>query len=203
VGGDYYDFIHVDGDHLALCVADVSGKGIPAALLMANLQATIRSQTLAGVSPAECARRSNRLLFRSTDVGRFATCFYGVLEIGSGRLTYCNAGHDYPLVLGPDGGSMPLKAGGSVLGAFDDLPFEEGAATLRPGQVLVAYSDGITESLDPSGRAFGIEGLLAALQAARGRPAEEILDHVLSAATAHAGDHSQWDDMTLVVVRRL
>jgi sigma-B regulation protein RsbU (phosphoserine phosphatase) len=170
---------------------------------MANLQATIRSQTLDGVSPGECARRSNRLLYRSTDMGRFATCFYGVLEAGSGRLTYSNAGHDHPLILRPDGEEVALIAGGPVLGAFDDQSYEEGAVTLERGQVLVAYSDGITESFDPHGRPFGISGLRASLARARDGCAREILEAVLSATSAHAGSRPQSDDITLVVLRRL
>jgi serine phosphatase RsbU (regulator of sigma subunit) len=203
VGGDYYDFIPAESGRVALCVADVSGKGIPAALLMANLQATIRSQTLDGVSPGECARRSNRLLYRSTDMGRFATCFYGVLDAGSGRLTYSNAGHDHPMILRADGEEVALIAGGPVLGAFDDQSYDEGAITLEPGQVLVAYSDGITESFDHHGRPFGIAGLRTALAGVRHGCAREILEAVLSATAAHAGSHPQSDDMTLVVLRRL
>ena len=203
VGGDYYDFIPIDHGRMALCVADVSGKGIPAALLMANLQATIRSQTLTGVSPADCARTSNRLLYRSTDIGRFATCFYGVLEVASGRLDYSNAGHDHPLILRANGDEVALIAGGPVLGAFDDQAYDQGSATLEPGQVLVAYSDGITESFDAQGRPFGIDGLRSTLARSRNGCAKEILEATLSAATAHAGGHPQSDDMTLVIVRRL
>lgn len=203
VGGDYYDFIPAGAGRVALCVADVSGKGIPAALLMANLQATIRSQTLDGVSPGECARRSNRLLYRSTDMGRFATCFYGVLDAGSGHLTYSNAGHDHPLVLRPDGEEVALIAGGPVLGAFDDQSYDEGAVTLERGQVLVAYSDGITESFDQHDRPFGISGLRTSLARARHGCAREILEAVLSATAAHAGSRPQSDDITLVVLRRL
>jgi phosphoserine phosphatase RsbU/P len=203
VGGDYYDFIAVDPDRMALCVADVSGKGIPAAMLMANLQATIRSQTLAGVSPADCARRSNQLLNRSMDIGRFATCFYGVLEIGTGRLAYANAGHDHPLILRPGGEEIALVAGGPVLGAFEDQVYDEGSATLGRGEVLIAYSDGITESFDPDGRPFGIAGLQGVLARCRDGSAREIMESILAAATAHAGGRPQSDDMTLVVVRRV
>ena len=203
VGGDYYDFIPVNGDRMALCVADVSGKGIPAALLMANLQATIRSQALDGVSPADCVRRSNRLLYRSTEDGRFATCFYGVLDLASGRLDYSNAGHDHPLVLRRGAEEIALIAGGPVLGAFDEQGYEQGSITLEPGQVMVAYSDGITESFDHAGRPFGIGGLTAALARAREGGAREILDEVLASASEHAGSRPQSDDMTLVVVRRL
>ena len=203
VGGDYYDFIRLDDHRLALCLADVSGKGMPAALLMANLQATIRSQALTCESPAECARRSNRLLFRSTDAGRFATCFLGVLDVRSGRLVYANAGHDHPLLISPDGRRSPLDAGGLGLGMLDDQDYEESSLTLEPGAVLVAYSDGITEAFDGEDRPFGREGLEDVLERTRGRPAAAILEAILDAAGRHANGRPQSDDMTLVVVRRL
>lgn len=203
VGGDYYDFIPLGDDRLALCLADVSGKGMPAALLMANLQATIRSQALSCESPAECARRSNRLLYRSTDTGRFATCFFGVLDLRDGRLRYSNAGHDHPLIVTGEGSRIPLVEGGLGLGMLDDQEYGEGTVTLEPGHVLVAYSDGITETFDAQDREFGREGLEAVLARTRGRSADEILDAVLDAARRHAGDRAQWDDMTLVVLRRL
>lgn len=203
VGGDYYDFIPIDGDRLALCLADVCGHGMPAALLMANLQATIRCQALAATSPAECMRRSNRLLCRSTDAGRFATCFYGVLEPGSGRLHYCNAGHDYPLIFPAGGGGLALDQGGLMLGVYEEPGYEEAAVTLAPGDLLVLYSDGITECFDGSDRDFGVEGLRAAVARARQGSAGEVLDEILGSAAAHAAGRPPTDDMTLVVARRL
>jgi len=203
VGGDYYDFIPLAGGQLALCLADVSGKGMPAALLMANLQATIRSQALAGVSPAECARRSNRLLFRSTDSHRFATCFYGLLDLASGRLTYSNAGHDRPLLVGPDGYSVSLAAGGLVLGVTEEQQYEEGTVMLQPGHLLILYSDGVTEAVDSQDRWFGISGLEAAISRTRGCAAEDVVDAVVTAVQAHADGRPQADDVTLVALRRL
>jgi sigma-B regulation protein RsbU (phosphoserine phosphatase) len=203
VAGDYYDFIEIDGGRLALCLADVCGKGMPAALLMANLQATIRSQTLAAASPAECMRRSNRLLCRSTDAGRFATCFYGVLETASGRFTYSNAGHDYPLVYSARGGRAALDKGGLMLGVYPEPGYEEASLTLAPGDLLVVYSDGVTEAFDAANRPFGAEGLEAAVGRARRGSATEVLEAILAAAATHVNGASQSDDMTLVVLRRL
>ena len=203
VGGDYYDFIPIDEERLALCLADVSGHGMPAALLMANLQATIRSQALSSVSPAECVRRSNRLLCRNTDAGRYATCFYGVLDIPSGHLTYSNAGHDHPLVVGPEGEPVLLDRGGLMLGVQEEPRYEEGSLVLGPGHVLILYSDGITEYFDGDDREFGVDGLKAAVARARGGSAERILDEILRSVDAHADGRPQADDMTLVVLRRV
>ena len=203
VGGDYYDFITIDGDRTALCLGDVSGHGMPAALLMANLQATIRSQAMAALSPAECMRRSNRLLFRTTDAGRFATCFYGVLEAGDGRLTYSNAGQDHPLLFRANGDAVALARGGLMLGAYEEPSYDEDSVTLEPGDLLILYSDGVTEVFDSQQREFGIEGLMAAAHGARHRSADQILEEILAAAGAHADLGAQADDMTLVVLRRL
>jgi sigma-B regulation protein RsbU (phosphoserine phosphatase) len=203
VGGDYYDVIPIDGSRVALCVADVSGHGMPAALLMANLQATIRSQALAAVSPAECLTRSNRLLFRNTDAGRFATCFYGVLEHATGRLAYTNAGHDHPLLVRGDGSQDSLTTGGLVLGVREESAYEEGALALEPGSVLVIYSDGVTETFNAHHHEFGVDGLRAAVARSRDDTAARILEEILEAADAHANGNPRSDDMTLMVLRRL
>jgi len=203
VGGDYYDFITIDGDRTALCLGDVSGHGMPAALLMANLQATIRSHALAALSPAECMRRSNRLLFQITDAGRFATCFYGVLEAGYGRLTYSNAGQDHPLLFRASGDAVALARGGLMLGAYEEPSYDEESVTLEPGDLLILYSDGVTEVFDAHQREFGVEGLKTVAHGARHRSAAQILEEILAAASAHAGLGAQADDMTLVVLRRL
>jgi sigma-B regulation protein RsbU (phosphoserine phosphatase) len=203
VGGDYYDFIPVGDGRLAVCLADVSGHGMPAALLMANLQATIRCQAIAAVSPAECVRRSNRLLYRSTEGQRFATCFYGVLETRTGRITYSNAGHDHPLLLKDGESPRPLATGGLVLGVHEEPQYEEAAAVLEPGDLLVIYSDGITEFFDGENREFGVEGLTDAVARARSGSAAEILEEILRSVGAHGHGRTQADDMTLVVMRRL
>ena len=202
VGGDYYDFIPLDESRLALCVADVSGKGMPAALLMANLQATIRSQALANASPSECARRANRLLFHSTDSRCFVTCFYGLLDLATGRLSYSNAGHDHPLVVRRDGARTALETGGLLLGMLEESGYQEASVTLGPGDLLLLYSDGITEALDPENRMFGFEALATVAGRARGGSAQHIVDAIMSAVTAHARGRAQADDLTLVAVRR-
>jgi len=202
VGGDYYDFIPVDESRCAVCLADITGKGMPAALLMANLQATIRGQTLLDAGPAECLTRSNTLLYRSTRVDRFATCVYGLLDTEEHRFLYSNAGHDHPLLF-RRGDCQRLAAGGLVLGIREEAAYEEASVNLDPGDLLVFYSDGITEIFDPDGGEFGEAGLIAAIERQGASTAGTILTAVLEEARGHARGEAQGDDMTLVVIRRV
>jgi sigma-B regulation protein RsbU (phosphoserine phosphatase) len=203
VGGDYFDFITLGDRSLALCLGDVSGKGMPAALLMANLQATLRGQALVDPSPADCLKRSNALLFRSTDADKFATLFYGVLDGATHRLIYANAGHNYPLLLKPGEEPVRLDLGGLVLGCLEEFRYVEGTAAFDPGDTLLIYSDGITESLDANEEEFGEERLAAILRAGGADASGRLIDRILTAVRAHAGDLTQRDDMTLLVIRRI
>ena len=203
VGGDYFDFIHLNDHSLALCLGDVSGKGMPAALLMANLQATLRGQVMVDPSPATCLNHSNALLFRSTDADKFATLFYGVLDRASHRLAFANAGHNYPLFLKPGAGPTCLDLGGLVLGCLEEFSYAEGTVEFAPGDTLLIYSDGITESFDANDEEFGEIRLAALLQANAADTATRLIDRILAAVRAHAGKLSQMDDMTLLVIRRI
>ena len=161
VGGDYFDYLFMDDKNLALCIGDVSGKGLPASLLMANLQAAIRSQVMASTSVSESMRRTNRLLFQSTDDGKFATVFYGVLDFDRHDLRFSNAGHNPPLVFRGGGKEVErLEMGGTMLGAFENSLFDESVCHLEKGDLLVAYSDGITEARNGTQDEFGEEGLI-------------------------------------------
>jgi phosphoserine phosphatase RsbU/P len=202
VGGDYFDFIPRGGEELALCLGDVSGKGMPAALLMAYLQAAIRGQTLQSVSPAECLARSNRLLFQSTDSDRFATCFYGVLDSGRHSLRYANAGHDRPVLVSSLGKPMFLEEAGLVLGLLEESGYEDVSVPLAPGEALVVYSDGIIDAADGQDLEFGRDRLLDLLAGLRGAPADVLLDRIVGEVRRHSGDAPQTDDMTVIVVRR-
>lgn len=203
VGGDYFDYIGLDDRRIGLCLGDVSGKGMPAALLMANLQATLRGQAIIDPSPAQCLNRSNVLLFRSTDADKFATLVYGVLDRESNRLVYANAGHNYPLLLEPGGEPRRLELGGLVLGCLEDFCYTEGTVEFDPGDTLLVYSDGITESIDANDEEFG-EGRLAGILRTHGaEPAPRLIERIVAAVRAHAGDLAQMDDMTLLVIRRL
>lgn len=202
VGGDYFDFIRWGQDRLAICLGDVSGKGIPAAVLMASVQATIRGQTLMEAPAAVCLSRSNELLYRSTDAGRFVTLFYGVLDLTSHRLHYSNAGHNPPILL--SGGSDPqlLTAGGPVLGVLPAFDYEEAHVDIQPGDLLVTYSDGFTEAMDLTMEQFGEERFLETLQATRQESVQTMVDSMFAAVAKHCGKAPQSDDMTIVMVRR-
>lgn len=202
VGGDYFDFIPVEADKLAVCLGDVSGKGLPASLLMANLQATLRSQTLLNIAPSEGIRRSNRLLYRSTDPEKFATLFYGVLDFGAHKLTYTNAGHENPFLFGAGPTPVRLETGGTVLGVVESFPFEQATVDLAPGDLLVVFSDGITEAFDESDSQFGEKQLAEVISKYRHETAETLINRIVEAVTMHVGRAPQADDLTLVVIKR-
>ncbi len=203
VGGDYFDFIRLNDHSLAFCLGDVSGKGMPAALLMANLQATLRGQVMVDPSPAECLKRSNALIFRSTDADKFATLFYGVLDRDAHRLAYANAGHNYPLLFKPGNEPVRIDLGGLILGCLEDFSYAEGFIEFAAGDMLLIYSDGITESFDANEEEFGEERLAALLRTAGADTAARLIDRIVAAVQAHAGGLSQMDDMTLLVIRRI
>jgi sigma-B regulation protein RsbU (phosphoserine phosphatase) len=202
VGGDYYDFIRIDEDRVGLCLGDVSGKGMPAALLMANLQATLRSNVLSDIDACECLRRSNELIFRSTDSERFATLFYGVLDSRKHKLSYCNAGHNHPFLVRSDREPLYLKTGGTVLGTFVDASYDEDVVSFESGDLLFVYSDGLVDAVNPDGQEFGEARLSQIVIANRGLVAEKLVDEVIEAVRRFAGDAHQQDDMTVMVIKR-
>lgn len=202
VGGDYFDFITIDDQRIAVCLGDVSGKGMPAALLMANLQATLRGQTLLNVAPKECLLRSNTLIFKSTDPSKFATLFYGILDCKDHYMVYSNGGHNYPFLYKGTAEPMRLAAGGIVLGALDHFAFDEEKVTFNLGDVLLIFSDGITEALNTEGEEFGEERLLEILLENIDQTAEQQIEKIVTAVDEYAKDLSQSDDITLVVVKR-
>lgn len=202
VGGDYFDFIKVDDGRLAITLGDVSGKGLPAALLMSNLQATIRGMTLLDVSPKQCLGRSNRLMYQSTDPHKFATLFYGILDTRNHRFVYSSAGHDLPFFL--SGGREPvrLKAGGLLLSCLENSEYEEDDIGLEPGDLLVIYSDGITEARSEDDEEFGEERLGLLISENSGLSPSELIKKITGTVKEFAGSLPQMDDMTLVVVKR-
>jgi sigma-B regulation protein RsbU (phosphoserine phosphatase) len=202
VGGDYFDFIPMEGNELAVCLGDISGKGLPAALLMANLQATIRGQSFLGPTPCECIKRSNKLLFRSTDPGKFATLFYGILDFAKHELFYCNAGHDRPFLFAENKDPVRLDVGGIVLSCMEEFSYEEAIVPFNPGDFLVVFSDGITEARNEVGEEYGEERLAALLKSSLDEPATAVIDRIIATVREHAGDCPQTDDMTLVVIKR-
>jgi sigma-B regulation protein RsbU (phosphoserine phosphatase) len=202
VGGDYFDFIPFDNDRLGICLGDVTGKGLPASLLMANLQATLRGQSFLTSSPKDCLARSNKLLYHSTSAEKFATLFYANLDTKNHFLSYSNAGHDFPFLFSGTDALRRLKSGGIMLGAFEDFSFDEETVPLKPGDLLVISSDGISEAMNSDLELFGEERLQAIIASHRSDSPNEIIDNIIAAVKVHAGSHPQSDDMTLIVVKR-
>jgi sigma-B regulation protein RsbU (phosphoserine phosphatase) len=203
VGGDYFDFIPVDGQRWALCLGDVTGKGLPASLLMANLQATIRGQALSSSSVSECMRRANQLLHQSTDDEKFATAFYALLDTQRHLLCFANAGHNDPFLFSlSQQRPRALKTGGIMLGLFSTFPFQEETIALQPGDLLLIYSDGVTEARNVLDEDFGEERLIGLVQKNLGKTAQSLIDEIIQAVQAFAGQTPQHDDITLMAIRR-
>jgi serine phosphatase RsbU (regulator of sigma subunit) len=201
VGGDYFDFIRTKGDRWAICLGDVSGKGTPAALLMANLQATLRSQTLSEIPVDELVNRSNRLMCQSMDSERFVTLFFAELDPTSHEVSYCNAGHEQPLLVSGDALSR-LETTGVAVGVISNHVYQKREFALKPGDLVVIYTDGVTDAVNARHEAFGLPRLEATIKAHRNEPAKTLIESIVKAVHGHAGGEPQYDDLTLVAIRR-
>jgi phosphoserine phosphatase RsbU/P len=199
VGGDYFDVIQLDKDRLGLCVGDVAGKGITAALLMANLQASFRAFATADASPQVVCTKLNKFLCANIASGKFVTFFYAVLDAEARTLTYENAGHSPGLLLRSNGTTEALQGGGAVLGALPDWIYQDYTAQLQPGDQLLLSTDGITEAENAQLEEFGDERLLDAARAGHGS-ALEVQRAIMQQVTAFCGGNFR-DDATLLVLR--
>ncbi len=204
VSGDYYDFIQLSPTHLAIAIADISGKGISAALLMASLQAALRSQVLVtgseAMSTAELVSRLNKHLVRNTGDDRFATFFIAVYDSATRNLRYTNAGHLPSFLISKDS-ALHLDKGGMVLGVVEDYCYEEGAVLVPPDSLLVGYSDGLVEPENVYGEEFGIRRLQQAAVHVQGATPQVVAESLMNAAEEWAGTPEQADDMTVIVAR--
>jgi sigma-B regulation protein RsbU (phosphoserine phosphatase) len=198
VGGDTYDVVQLDASRVAVSIADVAGKGIPAALLASNLQAAVRSVVGAHVDPAEACTKVNERLCPTMPDDRFATFVLLVLDTAAGTVTYCNAGHNPPLLVGADGQASLLSGGGTVLGFSTESRYQSRQVAMPPGSVLVLYTDGITEACDDRDEEFGEMRLGARVAVDRGRGAAAIRDSLFDAVRAFSKTRA--DDQTVVVV---
>lgn len=201
VGGDYYDFIPFPENNIGLVVADVVGKGMSAALIMASFRAFLRAQIRNDYAIATIFRKINNLLKEGLDDNRFVTAVYGVLDVTHRVLTYCNAGHHPPLVVHPDGGVSQLSRGGVVMGIFQGSDYKESRKQLRPGDILILYTDGLVEAFNESEQQYGVERLLRTVQANRPATAEQICSAILTDVESHCHETALQDDLTLVVVK--
>jgi phosphoserine phosphatase RsbU/P len=202
VAGDLYDFIRIDQHRLAITVGDVSGKGLPAALLMAHVQASVRDVAHEASSASACTTLLNDRLAQSTGPEKFVTMVYAVLDSQKHALRYTNGGHNPPVCVTCDGARW-LTAGGTILGIVEGMTFEEEVVPLAPGDVVVLYSDGISESMNEHQELFGDDRLQQFIARRRGLPAARLNDEILEAVRQHQQGAAQADDMTLVIVRRL
>jgi sigma-B regulation protein RsbU (phosphoserine phosphatase) len=202
VGGDYYEFIPLGDGRWGIATADVVGKGLPAALLVAATRASLC--TLAGLELAQRAilRRANAFLHASVEPGRFVTLFYGVMEVRARRLIYVNAGHMPPILLRREGRVELLEEGGPPLGLLADARYLEGFAQLRSGDLLALYSDGVSDAMDPAERPYGRDRLAELLARSAAAPASAICEAVL-ADVARFSQGRAVDDQTIVIVRAL
>jgi phosphoserine phosphatase RsbU/P len=201
VGGDYYDYFALPDGDLGIAVGDVSGKGIPAALLMASLRASLRAQTMRGERDlAALMENVNTLGYESSAVNKYATFFYGQYSPASRLLRYVNAGHEPPIVFR---GSelIRLETGGTVVGLLPGARYEQGAIELAPGDMLVAFTDGISEAMNPADEEWGVENLIACVQERDGIVCGDLIQQVMASADSFAAGAKQHDYMTIVVVR--
>jgi phosphoserine phosphatase RsbU/P len=203
VGGDYYDFVPYEDGRLALVVGDVSGKGLPAALMMSSLQARVQMLRETKPDPGTAVRTLNRSLTERCPLGKFITFFYGLLDPATGVLEYSNAGHNYPLVLRTSGVVEQLKGNGLVMGLFAAVEYEQRQTVLAPGELLALYSDGVTEASTDDGKEFGEDGLAKFLAARMALPCEEIVNQLVDHMRKWRGNTGFADDFTVVLVRRL
>jgi phosphoserine phosphatase RsbU/P len=199
VGGDYYDILRLAEETVGLCIADVAGKGMPAALLMSNLQAAVRGLASASLAPDLLCGRLNSLIGRNTASDRFITFFYAQLEGPARQLTYANAGHNAPFVVRADGSHERLREGGAVLGVFEGKIYDQGSVQLAAGDRVVLFTDGITEACSPGDEEFGEARLLGVLKEHRGLTAGELQSKILAVVAEFSGDRWQ-DDATLLVL---
>jgi serine phosphatase RsbU (regulator of sigma subunit) len=201
VGGDYHDFLDLGRGRFGLVIADIAGKGIAAALLMANLQANLRSQcAIASDEPERLLRSVNRLFYENTDESAYATLFFAEYDDKAGRLRYANCGHLPPLLVRDDGAIEKLDATSTVLGLFEQWDCAIAERRIFPGDTLALYTDGITESFDPAGEDFGEQRLLASLLRHRDLPPPDAIRSIVE-EVENFSSHQQHDDITLIIAK--
>jgi sigma-B regulation protein RsbU (phosphoserine phosphatase) len=208
VAGDYYDFIPLAGGRLGLVIADVSDKGMPAALFMALTRSIVRASVGRAPSPADGIAHANRLICADSTSGMFVTLFYALLNPATGEFTYVNAGHNPPLVCRKNDSAdqarlTRLARSGMVLGVLGDAPFEQHTLRLGPGDLVLFYTDGVTDAIDAHEQDFGMERLQRLILEHRGAPAADVVAALEQAIRDFTGSTAPFDDMAMVVMKRL
>lgn len=202
VGGDYYDYIDIGNGRFIIIIADVSGKGLPASLIMANLQAALRVLAPTDISLKKLVSSINDLLYHNTSSEKFVTAFFSILDTNTGYFEYINAGHNPPLLIKKDGTNLELSEGGLLLG-FTDMPFEyeSGNIVLEEGDYIVEFTDGINEALDENANEYGDDRLLNISLANKDKSAREIMENIIFDLDKFVGKEDQYDDITLVIIK--
>ncbi len=201
IGGDYYDFIKISDTKTAIALGDVSGKGLPASMLMANLQATLRGQLLFCNCAKDCIKRANNMLFKSTDTSKFVTLFFGILDTEKHTLTYCNAGHNEPIYFQGEQ-KVKLDKGGMLLSCFEDTEYDEEEMFFEKGSTLVVFTDGITEAMNESNEEFSEERLYNLIEKKVALPSQQLAVEILNDIKNHSAGVPQFDDITLMIIKR-
>ena len=203
VGGDFYDFFRIDQNRIGIVMADVSGKGIPAAIFMAVSRTLIRTVGLQYYAPGKCLTKSNELLANESVDCMFVTVFYGIYHIDSGELEYCNGGHNSPYILHANGEieMLPLSTN-PIVGAVEGVDFTDDSTHLAIGDTLVMYTDGVNEATDADCNEYGDDRMAETLKALNGRTCKEIVDGQLEAVRQFAGEAEQSDDITIMALKR-
>src|SRR5215210_5896892 len=203
VSGDYYDFVKPYDDHLGLVIADVSGKGVPASLLMAFLRASLRAAIHIGYAPNVAMAKVNYLLWESIEEHQFVTAFYGMLDATNRTLAFVNAGHNPLLVLNGDESHRFIERGGLPLGLFKDTRYYEYYLPIDSGQTLVLYTDGATEAQSPEGQEYGRDRLVDAVSRSRDLSARKMIDYIYNDIFEWTGGRGSGDDVTFVIIKAL
>ena len=204
VGGDFYDLYRIDDEHLGFCIADVSGKGVPAALFMAVSHTLLRFAGKNAIEPTTVIADSNTILATESFDSMFVTLFYGVYNTTTGEIRYVNAGHNAPYIVRRNGEVEELSGCGNIcLGVMPDVPFNASSVTLNPGDAIVTFTDGVTEAFSANGELFGEKRLEALLATLADKTAEETTAAVNTAVQKHAEGAEQSDDITTLVLKRL
>jgi serine phosphatase RsbU (regulator of sigma subunit) len=203
VGGDLYDIVELDGDRVAITIGDVCGKGVPASLFMAITQTVMRLVVRSGEDLKAEIKAANELLVANNSEEMFTTLFCGVLDVAVGTMTYCNCGHNPPLVLRKGEGTFePLRACGPPLGMMDDINYVPRSIAFAVGDMLVLYTDGVTEAEDPRLAQFGMQRFEETVLEMCGQPARRVVEHVIKRVAAFANGAAQSDDITCAAVVR-
>jgi sigma-B regulation protein RsbU (phosphoserine phosphatase) len=204
VGGDFYDFFRIDADHIGFVIADVSGKGVPAAIFMAVCRTLIRATGIRGVSPSECITYSNSLLAKESVNAMFVTAFYGIYDIRTGEVKYANAGHNPPYLMKADGSVKVLPLSHDfVAGVIDDFQYTEETTLLEKGDTLLLFTDGVTEATSPTYEEYGEQRLEQRLSQLTQVGCQQIIDAIKADVKTFAGEAEQSDDITLLALKRL